>query len=649
MNIHYFSEVDRTEVYKVNRRDRTRALWHSFSYWWGRRSLQSRLIAAYVFIVLGPCMLVSVYSYKAINNTYLRDAVEKNDYLSQMEKLHIHNQIEAMERAAQMAYSDAEVEKFLANETEPQLVDLVDFNTNAYVNMTRIQFNNPNIEHLRLYSRSNKVHEIWPIIFREERVSSTPWFQKALQLKGQEYWSFQKNDPDLMQRYLGAPTESLPKVSLLREKSRPADNHIGMVQVDMLLSRFTPKTYTDVRDNQTQMFLVDSELQLFTRPDNSFLQDNLEMADMIAERYKQFRETGEWDSNYSENGKSFLLINTPLERIDAYLLNVVSMEGVMKDISRTRNLIIGANVGFITLLTLIAYVTNAFILKNLRRLTETMKKVRRGEAYTGIMIRGGGEVGELAHHFSKLMNTINTLVAQAVSKQALSKEAELRTLHNQIDAHFLYNTLENIKMLAEIENQRTISDALTSLGGMMRYNFKWSGEYVKLRDEVRHIENYIEVMNIRFEYPVKLVLHIEPRYLELEVLKMSLQPIVENSVKHAWCDGKENLQDPNIHIHVSETEGDICIELRDNGIGLTPERLVALNEAIYAKDERCESASEQRDVDRRTGGIGLRNVHQRLQIFYGDEYGLVVQSEAGSWTMVRLTLPKVLLTGEKQL
>ncbi|OZQ60910.1 sensor histidine kinase [Paenibacillus sp. VTT E-133280] len=636
-------------MYRVNRRERARELWNSFSYWWGRRSLQSRLIAAYVFIILGPCLLVSVYFYESINNTYLRDAIEKNDYLLQMEKLHIYNQIEAMERAAQMAYSDTDVEDFLANETEPQLVDLINFNTNAYVNMTRIQFNNPNIEHLRLYSKSNKVHEIWPIIFREERVSSNPWFQKALQMKGQEYWSFQKSDPDLMQRYLGAPTESLPKVSLLREKSRPADNHIGMVQVDMMLSRFTPKTYTDVRDNQTQMFLVDSELQLFTRPDHSFLQNNLKMADMIAERYKHFRETGEWDSEYSENGQSFLLINTPLEHIDAYLLNVVSMEGVMKDISRTRNLIIGANVGFITLLTLIAYVTNAFILKNLRRLTETMKRVRRGEAYTGIMIRGGGEVGELAHHFSKLMNTINTLVAQAVSKQALSKEAELRTLHNQIDAHFLYNTLENIKMLAEIENQRTISDALTSLGGMMRYNFKWSGEYVKLRDEIRHIENYIEVMNIRFEYPVKLMLHIEPRYLELEVLKMSLQPIVENSVKHAWCDEKDNMQDPIVQIHISETEGDIFIELRDNGIGLTPERLHALNEAIYAKDERRESTAEQTATDRRTGGIGLRNVHQRLQIFYGDEYGLVVQSEAGSWTMVRLALPKVLLTGEKQL
>ncbi|WP_339799998.1 histidine kinase [Paenibacillus sp. FSL R5-0744] len=650
LSIHDISEVNVEEVKRENMRERSKEIWNSFLYWWGRRSLQSRLIAAYVFIIIGPCLLVSVYFYESINSTYFRDAVEKNEYLLQMEKLHIHNQIEAMERAAQMAYSDSDVKDFLANETEPMLEDLVDFNTNVYVNMTRIQFNNPNIEHLRLYSKSKTMHEIWPILFREERVSSEPWYQKALQLEEQEYWSFQRSDPDLMQRYLGAPTESLPKVSLLREMSRPAGNHIGMVQVDMMLNRFTPKTYTDVRDNQTQMFLVDGELQLFTRPDQSFLQDNEEMASVITERYKTFKATGEWDSSYTANGKSYLLINTPLERIDAYLLNVVSTEGVLKDISRTRNFIIGANIGFIILLTLIAYVMNTFILKNLRRLTETMKSVRRGEAYSGITIRGGGEVGELAHHFSKLMNTINKLVAQAVSKQALSKEAELRTLHNQIDAHFLYNTLENIKMLAEIENQRTISDALTSLGGMMRYNFKWSGEYVKLRDEVRHIENYIEVMNIRFEYPVKLVLHIEPRYLELEVLKMSLQPIVENSVKHAWNGEKENLENPNIHIHISETEGDISIELRDNGIGLTPERLVALNEAIYAKDECCDSDSscEQREVSQRAGGIGLRNVHQRLQIFYGEEYGLVVQSEAGSWTMVRLSLPKVLLTGEKQ-
>ena len=618
---------------------RSSALWDSFTYWWGRRSLQSRLIAAYIFIILGPCLLVSLYSYRAINNTYIRDAIDKNSYLLQMEKLYINNQIEAMERAVQMAYEDTDVQDYLGNAEEPDVAELVYFNTYVFRNMTRIQYNNPNIEHLRVYSNNN-VHEIWPIFIRENRVATEPWYQKAKKLKGQESWSFLNSDRDLMERYLGQIPKVVPKVSLLREINIPANNHIGMVQVDMLLERFTPKTYTAVQDSQSQMFLVDEDMQQFTRSDHSFLQDNKAMSAAITERLQSYKKTGDWDIHYAEDGKTFLLINTPLERIHAYLLNVVSMDGVMSDISHTRNLIIGANIGFIILVTAIAYVLNAFILKNLRQLTDTMKKVRRGETYSGITIRGGGEVGELAHHFSKLMNTINTLVAQAVQKQALSKEAELRTLHNQIDAHFLYNTLENIKMLAEMEDQRTISDALTSLGGMMRYNFKWSGEYVKLRDEIRHIENYVEVMNIRFEYPVVLMLHVDAPYLELEVLKMSLQPIVENSVKHAWTGEKEALKDPTICIDISEAEGDILIAVRDNGMGLTPERLATLNKAIYSKEEPNTSLPGSGISDRRVGGIGLRNVHQRLQLFFGEEYGLEVHSEAGSWTTVFMTLPK---------
>ncbi|MEK3874936.1 histidine kinase [Paenibacillus sp. FSL H8-0122] len=629
-------------------RERTGALWNSFRYWWGRRSLQSRLIAAYIFIILGPSLLVSLYSYRAINNTYKRDSIEKNSYLLQMEKLYVLNQIEAMERVAQMASSDKGVESYLVSEDDPPLGELIDFNTTTYVSLSQMQFNNPNIEHLRLFSGSSNVHELWPVIFREDRVSREPWFQKALQLEGGYYWSFQKRDPDLMKRYSGEVEAGPAKVSLLKEISIPAGHHVGMVQVDMLLSKFAPKAFTTVQDNESQMMIADEELNLFSRTDHSFLQENPGLAEAVKERLADYRKTGEWAMDYQENGNSFLLIQTPLEQIDASLVTVVSMKGLMKDISHTRNLIVGANIGFLFLVTVITYVMNAFILKNLRRLTDTMKKVRRGEPYGSIRISGGGEVGELAHHFSKLMNTINTLVAQAVHKQALSKEAELRTLHNQIDAHFLYNTLENIKMLAEIENQRTISDALTRLGGMMRYNFKWSGEYVKLRDEIRHIENYVEVMNIRFEHTIRLELDIDSAYLEVEVLKMSLQPIVENSVKHAWnADGVE-LTDRVVRIDLTEVGTEILIVVRDNGLGLTPERLLALHEAIYAKEEPGADASGISSGGYKAGGVGLRNVHQRLQLFYGEAYGLEVQSEAGKWTAVYMSLPKVLLTGDNQ-
>ncbi|WP_082423105.1 cache domain-containing sensor histidine kinase [Paenibacillus dakarensis] len=614
----------------------------SFMYWFGRRSLQSRLIASYIFIILGPSLAVSLYSYKAINNMYVRDVVDKNTSLMEMEIKHIDTQIESMVRAVQVAYDDIDVQDYLANTHEPSLEELVRFSTSSFKNLTRIQYYNPNVEHLRLFSSSN-VTEIWPIFFRESRVADELWYEKAKQMKGLESWSFLYNDQDVIERYKGQTPAPTPKVSLLREMSIPANHHVGMVQVDMLLDKFSPRTYAAPQDNQTQMLLVDSERQVFTREKNSFITDYPKLERVITEHLQHYKETGDWDNQYTENGESFLLLHQPLERINADLLNVVSMDGVLQNISRTRNILIGANIGFITLVTVIAYVLNAFILKNLRLLTEEMKKVRRGKAYSGITIRGGGEVGELAHHFSKLMNTINTLVAQAVQKEALTKEAELRTLHNQIDSHFLYNTLENIKMLAEIEKQRQISDALTSLGGMMRYNFKWSGEYVKLHDEIRHIENYIDVMNIRFDEPIDLQLDIPRHDLDMEMLKMSLQPIVENAVKHAWT-GEETGQ-RNISIELQNmSQNDVRIVVTDNGRGMDEASLLELNHELD-KEGLTEKVHRGFGTEPKIHGIGLRNVQERIRLYYGKEYGLKVFSKEGQFTQVIMRLPKVLLTG----
>jgi len=620
---------------------RFRATWDSFKYWLGRRSLQSRLIAAYIFIILGPCLIVSFYSYKAINNMYLRDAQEKNTSLLEMEQLHINTQIESMVRAVQVAYDDLEVQDYLAHTTDPDPNELVDFNNHSFKSLTRIQYYNPNVAHLRLFSSSNIV-EIWPIFFREYRVANESWYKKAEQLNGMESWSFQYNDPDVVKRYIGQAPAPTPKVSLLREMSLPAGHHVGMVQVDMLLENFSPRTYSVTQDNKSQMMIMDSETRTFTREQDSFLTSNPEMEKMIQERLQHYNETGEWDIHYKENGKAFLILHQNIERINANLINVVSMEGVLQEISRTRNLLIGANVLFITLVTVITYILNAFILKKLRLLTEEMKKVRKGKTFSGITIRGGGEIGELAHHFSKLMNTINTLVAQAVYKQALTKEAELRSLHNQIDAHFLFNTLENIKMLAEIENQRMISDALTSLGGMMRYNFKWSGEYAKLRDEVRHIENYTKVMNIRFDEPILLKLDIPEEALEMEMLKMSLQPIVENAVKHAWI-GEETTKEISIQLHDWQ-HSDVRIVVTDNGRGIPTEALSGLNHelGLIGVSDKVNHRSES---EANRYGIGLRNVQERIRLYYGNAYSLTVFSEQGRFTRVEMILPKVLLTG----
>ncbi|WP_430124803.1 cache domain-containing sensor histidine kinase [Paenibacillus solani] len=626
---------------------RMAALIQSFTYWVGRRSMQSRLVAAYILILLIPSIIVSNYFFKQIRDTYISDALNQNSFLLEIEKMNMLNQIEAIEMAAQLAISDEGIKDYLRVHEEPDPAWLYDLVWGPIKDLQRIQINNPNITHLRIFTNNPNILEMWPIIFQEKRVLSEPWYPKTKEINGGELWVFHHRDPDILQRYAADASEELPKVSLIRQV--PEGSYSKLVQVDMLLKYFAPKTFAGILDDSSQMVIADGEGQLFMDKNQLFMSSQEGLPNEVKAQFAKLKQrTSDTEdtvhAQFSYNDSSYLLIATPMKRLDAHLLNVVSLEGALNNVSKAQGQIIAVNIGLIILLSIITYYMNSIILKSLRRLTEAMKRVRKGEVTAGIAIQGGGEVGELAHHFNKLLRTINELIAQGVRKQAVTKEAELRTLHNQIDSHFLYNTLENIKMLAEIEGQRTISDALTSLGGMMRYNFKWSGEYVKLRDEVRHIQNYIDVMNIRFDEPIQLRLNIPSEFMELELLKMSLQPIVENAVKHAWPEAHD--QEKQIKIDVIAWEKDqITIHITDNGIGIEPYRLGRLTEILRTTDHEELPTGDYGRGGVQAGGIGLRNVHQRIRLFYGNDYGIEVKSEQGKYTQVTMTFPKVLLTG----
>jgi two-component system sensor histidine kinase YesM len=315
------------------------------------------------------------------------------------------------------------------------------------------------------------------------------------------------------------------------------------------------------------------------------------------------------------------------------------LEPVYHGINETRNRIILANVVLLAILTLSTYYLNSFILKKLHVLTDSMKKVRQGDFGFDVNIRGGGEVGDLAHHFRKMLRKINELIADAVNKQAAAKEAELATLKNQIDSHFLYNTLENIKMMAEINDQRDISDALTSLGSMMRYNMRWTSEYVRLKDEIAHIGNYINIANIRFDNRMKLEMDIPGEYMKQELLKMSLQPVVENSVKHGL--GEKEL---TIRIRAEREEGVMLITVTDDGIGMSSEQAFELNSRIKRAGGTA-ALGEGQGYSGNGNGIGLVNVHSRIQMHFGKEYGLKVESAQNSYTRVTLRIPHFILDG----
>jgi two-component system sensor histidine kinase YesM len=291
----------------------------------------------------------------------------------------------------------------------------------------------------------------------------------------------------------------------------------------------------------------------------------------------------------------------------------------------------------------------AMILRRLKVLRESIQQVRSGNFNVELPpITGTDEVGELGLHYSRLILKINELIQEQATRQAAGKEAELRALKNQIDSHFLYNTLENVKMLAEIEGQYQISDIMTSLGGMMRYSMEWKREHVMLSDEIQQVKNYVSVMNIRYDGRLDLRLSIASECLKQESLKMSLQPAVENAIKHGMS--RMHSSDGNLVITISAVRRDqaCVIEITDSGCGIPEEKLYLLNRMLRMEDSAYQDVRQLfvRKHNQDSNGIGLRNVDQRLVMSYGTEYGIQIESQEGSYTRIIMTLPYRVMEGD---
>jgi two-component system sensor histidine kinase YesM len=183
-------------------------------------------------------------------------------------------------------------------------------------------------------------------------------------------------------------------------------------------------------------------------------------------------------------------------------------------------------------------------------------------------------------------------------------------------------------MMAEINEEYEISDAITSLGKLLRYSMKWVSRNVSVREELEYIKNYMVLINLRFDYDIYLSVNLPEELLDQEIPKMSLQPIVENAILHGI---EEMAEDTNIYIK-GIIDGDNCyIQVTDAGVGMTEEELEGLRNKIH---ESIEVAGGEGH------GIGLKNVQDRINMAFGKEYGLEIDSKLGCYTKITMKMPR---------
>lgn len=262
-----------------------------------------------------------------------------------------------------------------------------------------------------------------------------------------------------------------------------------------------------------------------------------------------------------------------------------------------------------------------------------MKKFQNGDFKSKVNWSRKDEIGKLAVTFNEMTERINQLIEQNYVAQIKQREAQFNALQAQINPHFLYNTLDSISNIAIAQQVPYVSEISIHLADMLRYSISKIGPIVTLQEELNHIKAYLLIQNIRYGNKFTAEWNIDPNTLDLPIIKLTLQPLVENAVYH----GLEMKIGPGLIRISSWIEGRFaCIQIEDDGLGIPPDRLSTLVQELKATSVSPQSAVAFEG----TKSLGIINVHERIRLQYGNQYGLELHSHAGGTTVfMRLPAP----------
>ncbi|MFC4322503.1 cache domain-containing sensor histidine kinase [Litchfieldia salsa] len=268
----------------------------------------------------------------------------------------------------------------------------------------------------------------------------------------------------------------------------------------------------------------------------------------------------------------------------------------------------------------------------IRQLNAFMNKAESGD----LLIRYKGdredEIGMLGRSFNTMLAQINKLISLTEIQERQKREAELRALQAHIKPHFLYNTLDTINWMARKKGALEVADVVESLSQLFRIGLSKGSDMITLENEIEHIFSYLKIQKARYKDKLMFDLNIDTNLNSVTVLKLVLQPVVENAIYHGI---KERRGPGHIEIIGKEENGDLVLYVKDDGVGIPEEKLIKLNENLATDFNNIEESRNMNKI-----GYGIMNVQARIKLTFGEPYGLYITSEQGKGTTVKILLPK---------
>lgn len=307
------------------------------------------------------------------------------------------------------------------------------------------------------------------------------------------------------------------------------------------------------------------------------------------------------------------------------------LQEIVKEANEIRQVIIISVVLSILFTITLYFFMTKWLIRPVHLLKKQMRQAASGFLEAKVKTTGQDEIADLGKSFNAMLAQIKMLLDKSLHEQEQIKKAELRTLQAQINPHFLYNTLDSIVWMAEANKNTQVIQLVQALSRFFRISLSKGQDWIPLRDELEHVQNYLIIQQMRYRDILDYEIDVHPTLLNTPILKMTLQPIVENALYHGL---KNKRRKGLIRIRAQKESGGVfTLVVEDDGIGITPERMKEIHQTLNMP------SSQELTEDNILVGFGLYNVHQRVRLYYGSNYGVSIESVELQGTHVSLRIP----------
>ncbi|MGD1823034.1 MAG: sensor histidine kinase [Pleomorphochaeta sp.] len=355
---------------------------------------------------------------------------------------------------------------------------------------------------------------------------------------------------------------------------------------------------------------------LITNNDGEILYSDLGLNASSLEEYKELEKTNKYLINnidYNKQGFNISLL--------------VNERDLLRAVDKLRAITILLIVLSYIAVIIIARKISQSLVRPIAKIRKGIDKISSGDYSYKLNIESTDELGDVAKAFENMSNKIDVLINEVYATELSEKEATIASLTSQINPHFLYNTLDMVKSMAEIEGNEDISDIVKALSVLFRYSTKTDRLIVTVAEEIANLENYIKIIDARFGSKIRFKIHCPDEVKNCNIIKLSLQPLVENSIQHGLL---ERNNSGTIIINITKEDNYLKIIEQDNGSGMKVEEFNKLqNDLKLGKTVKSN----------KYGGVGIRNINERIRLYYGEDYGINIFNYPENGLKVEMIIP----------